>query len=65
MVEEVDVRKEAKQRTETVKDKVRRTDVDVERSGGDGQAQPRKRYTGVERRKSFGNYTGMERRAAR
>ena len=31
MVEEVVVNKEAEQRTETVRDSVRRTDVDVER----------------------------------
>jgi len=65
VVEEVSVGKQAKQRTETVKDSVRRTDVDVQRTGGDGQAKPAKRYSGVERRKQFGNYTGTERRAAR
>ena len=65
VVEEVDVRKEAKQRTETVSDKVRRTDVDVERTGGQAQPKPAKRYGGVERRKQYGNYSGKERRAAR
>ena len=63
VVEEVSVGKEASQRTETVSDKVRRTDVEVERSGGQTQGKRAKRYTGVERRKSTGNYTGAERRA--
>jgi len=69
-VEEVDVRKLANQRTETVTDTVRRTNVDVERTdagGAAGKAQPQRagRYTGVERRKQYGNYSGAERRATR
>jgi hypothetical protein len=42
---------------------VRRTDVDVERTGGEAQPSRAGRYTGVERRKNRGNYTGAERRA--
>lgn len=62
VVEEVTIGREASQRTETVSDTVRRTDVDVERTG----AQPQRagRYGGIERRKQFGNYTGAERRSA-
>jgi uncharacterized protein (TIGR02271 family) len=63
VVEEVDVGKEAKRRTETVSDTVRRKDVDVERTGGETQPKRAKRYTGVERRKKFGGYNGVERRA--
>jgi len=63
VVEEVSIGKEANQRTETVSDTVRRTDVDVERTGGEAQTQRTGRYTGVERRKNRGNYTGAERRA--
>jgi uncharacterized protein (TIGR02271 family) len=65
VVEEVEVGKEAKQRTETVSDTVRRKDVEVERSGGEAQPKRAKRYTGIERRKSVGDYAGAERRAAR
>jgi stress response protein YsnF len=65
VVEEVDVGKEATQRTETVSDKVRRKDVEVERTGGEAQPKRAKRYTGIERRKSVGSYAGAERRAAR
>jgi uncharacterized protein (TIGR02271 family) len=63
VVEEVTVGKEANQRTETVSDTVRRTDVDVERTGAEAQPQRASRYSGVERRKNRGNYTGVERRA--
>ena len=63
VVEEVSIGKQASQRTETVSDTVRRTDVDVERTG-EQTSQPRgRRYPGVERRKSFGQYDGAERRA--
>jgi uncharacterized protein (TIGR02271 family) len=62
VVEEVSIGKEASQRTETVSDTVRRTDVEVERTGAQPQ-QPR-HYSGTERRKSRGNYAGAERRAA-
>jgi uncharacterized protein (TIGR02271 family) len=63
VVEEVTVGKEANQRTETVSDTVRRTDVDVERTGTEAQTQRGARYNGVERRKNRGNYTGTDRRA--
>jgi uncharacterized protein (TIGR02271 family) len=63
VVEEVTIGKEANQRTETVSDTVRRTDVDVERTGAETQTQGTGRYTGLERRKSRSNYTGAERRA--
>lgn len=63
VVEEVDVRKEANQRTETISDTVRRTDVDIERTAGAVQPKRAKRYTGVERRKKHGGYDGVERRA--
>jgi uncharacterized protein (TIGR02271 family) len=62
VVEEVSIGKQASQRTETVSDTVRRTDVDVERTGA--QPQRAERYTGAERRKSRSNYAGAERRAA-
>jgi len=39
-VEEVDVGKEARQRTETVKDTVRSTQVDVEKLAADRMKQP-------------------------
>ena len=62
VVEEVSIGKQANQRTETVSDTVRRTDVDVERTGA--QPQRAARYTGAERRKNRGSYAGAERRAA-
>ena len=58
VVEEVSIGKEASQRTETVSDTVRSTDVEVERTGG------QKGYAGVERRRNRGKYQGAERRAA-
>jgi uncharacterized protein (TIGR02271 family) len=61
VVEEVTIGKQADTRTETVSDTVRRTDVDVERTGA--QPQRASRYTGAERRKSRGSYAGAERRA--
>ena len=64
VVEEVEIGKEASQRTETVSDTVRRTDVDVERTGQQPGSQGARRYKGVERRKSDGKYNGAERRAA-
>jgi hypothetical protein len=63
VVEEVTVGKEARKRTETVSDTVRRTDVDVERTGGEAQPEGAGSYTGIERRKKYGGYTGVERRA--
>ncbi len=65
VVEEVSIGKQASQRTETVSDTVRRTDVDVERTGSEAQPKRAKRYSGVERRKSNGSYDGAERRIAR
>jgi uncharacterized protein (TIGR02271 family) len=64
VVEEVEVGKEASQRTETVNDAVRRTDVDVERTGQQPSSQGARRYSGIERRKSLGKYNGADRRAA-
>ena len=64
VVEEVSIGKEASQRTETVSDTVRRTDVDVERIGEQASQPAGRRYSGVERRKSYGQYDGAERRAA-
>ena len=64
VVEEVSIGKEASQRTETVSDTVRRTDVEVERTGGQGRQSGTRSYNGVERRKSYGQYGGAERRVA-
>lgn len=64
VVEEVDIGKEATQRTETVSDTVRRTDVDVERTGERAGATASRGYSGAERRRNRGNYSGAERRAA-
>lgn len=60
VVEEVSIGKEANQHTETVSDTVRRTDVDVERTG----ATASRGYSGSERRKNRGSYSGQERRAS-
>jgi stress response protein YsnF len=43
VVEEVVVGKTGKDRTETVRDKVRRTDVEVERSGAEEASHERNR----------------------
>ena len=64
VVEEVKIGTEANQRTETVSDNVRRTDVEVERTGAQAQPQSPRRYTGVERRKSSGKWSGAERRVS-
>ena len=63
VVEEVDIGKEANQRTETVSDTVRRTDVDVERTGERTGATASRGYSGTERRRNRGSYSGQERRA--
>jgi uncharacterized protein (TIGR02271 family) len=63
VVEEVSIGKEANQRTETVSDTVRRSDVDVERTGEQARQTGARRYAGVERRKSYGKYSGTDRRA--
>ena len=63
VVEEVVVRKETVTRQETIQDKVRKTDVRVERNAEQGGAKG-SAYQGPERRKSNGPYSGQERRAA-
>lgn len=64
VVEEVSVGKKSDQRTETVNDTVRRTEVDVERTGAEAKPQRAGHYNGVERRKSRAKYAGVERRVA-
>ena len=64
VVEEVSVGKEANQRTETVSDTVRRTDVDVERTGERTGDTASRGYSGSERRRNRGSYSGQERRAS-
>lgn len=64
VVEEVSIGKQASQRTETVSDTVRRTDVDVERVGEGASTPGSEAYIGVERRKKRGKYAGSERRAS-
>jgi hypothetical protein len=57
----VRVGKQQTQREETVSDKVRKTRVDVERSGAKGPAG----WDGKDRRRGLaGSYRGTERRAA-
>ena len=61
VVEEVVVGKKATDRTETVRDTLRRTEVDVENAGGAAI----KRYAGTERRvRRDPTYSGTERRMA-
>lgn len=61
VVEEIVVGKKATDRTETVRDTLRRTEVDVEKPGGAAI----KRYAGTERRvRRDPNYSGAERRMA-
>lgn len=61
VVEEVTVGKKATDRTETVRDTLRRTEVDVENAGGAAI----KRYAGTERRvRRDPAYSGAERRMA-
>jgi len=60
VVEEVKVGKQKSRRKETVQDTVRRTDVEVQRTGG----AARGRYKGPERRISTGPWLGEERRKA-
>jgi uncharacterized protein (TIGR02271 family) len=60
VVEEVTVGKETRQREEKIRDSVRRTDVEVERSGAHSRPS---RYNGPERRHASSMaYTGPERR---
>ncbi len=60
VVEEVKVGKEAREHEEKIRDSVRRTDVEVERTGAHGRVS---RYTGPERRRASSMaYTGPERR---
>jgi uncharacterized protein (TIGR02271 family) len=60
VVEEVKVGKKRDKKTRTVQDTVRKTDVEVQRSGASNQA----RYRGPERRRSSAPYSGTERRKA-
>ena len=64
VVEEVVVRKQATEHDETVRDTVRETEVNVDRTTDATRAA--RRYSGTERRRSAnaGLYTGPERRAA-
>jgi uncharacterized protein (TIGR02271 family) len=68
VVEEVKVGKTASERTETVRDTVKHTEVDIENSmdnnvGRGGKTGTTQRYTGVERRvRSNSAYSGVERR---
>lgn len=63
VVEDVTVGKQASEREETIRDTVRRTDVEVERTGAQSGTRERPRYTGPERRHaSTMAYTGPERR---
>lgn len=65
VTEEVRVGKQATERQQTVRDSVRKTDVEVEKVGagsaGPSAARP---YSGKERRRSTAAYAGPERRAA-
>jgi uncharacterized protein (TIGR02271 family) len=60
VVEEVKVGKRRQKKAQTVQDTVRKTDVEVERTGASNQA----RYNGPERRLSRAPYNGIERRRA-
>lgn len=61
VVEEVVIGKESSTREQSVKDSVRKTEVEVEQLGKGSRS---KRYGGQERRMSSGSYGGMERRSA-
>lgn len=62
VVEEVAVSKQATEHDETVRDTVRQTEVEVDRTGA---TRRNERYAGVDRRRgSAGQYTGPERRVA-
>jgi uncharacterized protein (TIGR02271 family) len=60
VVEEVKVGKRRQKKARTVQDTVRKTEVEVERTGASNQA----RYSGPERRMNTGPYSGIERRRA-
>lgn len=66
VVEEVKVGKKRDRKTRTVEDTVRKTDVQVERTGASGGSASggRMAYKGPERRVSMSPYTGTERRRA-
>ena len=72
VVEEVELGKKSSQRTETVRDTLRSSRVEVDDDGdgdGDGDAMPSRRarstYGGAERRvQPLGSYHGVERRAS-
>ena len=61
VVEEVVIGKESSTRDQTIKDSVRKTEVEVEQLGKGSKS---KRYGGQERRRSSGGFSGMERRSA-
>ena len=61
VVEEVRLNKEVSEHDATIRDTVRKTEVDVDRSDSD---RPRQRYAGAERRLSRSPYAGPERRLA-
>lgn len=64
VTEEVSVGKKSSERTETVRDNVRSTKIDVDDRSGEMPAAPR-RYAGAERRANSGRpYTGADRRAS-
>ena len=64
VVEEVKVGKQKAHRKETVQDKVRRTDVEVERTAGSAAGPARGMYRGPERRVNSTPWPGEERRRA-
>ena len=63
VTEEVRVGKQATERQKTVRDTVRKTDVEVEQAGAAAPGAS-KAYSGKERRRSTASYAGPERRAA-
>jgi hypothetical protein len=70
VVEEVEIGKDSSVHDETIRDTVRKTEVDVEQLGtqgrtvGEGSAGLRSAYSGQERRSTgAGNYAGPERRS--
>ena len=67
VVEEVVIGKETTAREETIRDTVRETEVDIERTGEPSEMEAmrsRRAYQGPERRRSSSPYSGIERRAA-
>jgi uncharacterized protein (TIGR02271 family) len=64
VVEDVVIGKESSAREETIKDTVRKTDVEVDPLGQGSRGGQAGRYRGQERRRASANYKGMERRGA-